>query len=519
MPVLNFLHLTDLHFGLSGQKTLWPNTGDAFYDDLQRLRKRAGPWQVVFFTGDLVQQGREDEFDALNDWILDPLWKQFDQLGCNPILLTVPGNHDLVRPTMRDTATSALLKPDKFQAIAEDVFDDKRGSVHRKAIHTAFANYRRWWAGRVGSAGLQFGEGLMPGDFSVTLAIDSHRIGVVGLNTTFLQLAAGNYQGKLVLAQEQFHRACGGDGAAWAKRHDVCILMTHQGPNWLTPGSRAELEREINPPGRFAVHLFGHEHQLELESRERAGSKAWRTWQGSSLFGLEKMGDPPVLDRRHGYSVGRLDFWQGRGSLRLWPRKAVDNPGWRFIPDHEAVELDDGGATAPVLWPAPAAGRDLRRPADRSMWTLARAQEDLANQMKQLDRQDVVEVHHIGLDMAQAHTRLVEMVREISTERYAVSDATLQLLVIGSSLKKFEGAVPASVRRMTKNVGPAVSNILGGLRALDEEYASTGKTLRIDVRSYHQRPTIHGFSLGTGGQAGPSNRHLSFLLPLETGRQ
>ena len=515
--MINFLHLTDLHFGLAGQKTLWPNTGNAFYEDLRRLRETAGPWHVVFFTGDLVQQGREDEFDALDQKILDPLWEEFDALGCNPVLLTVPGNHDLVRPAGTDPATLELLQPDAFAKIGQSVFTN-RSSPHRQTIDEAFANYRRWWTARMGSTGLQFGEELMPGDFAVTLTINSHRLGVVGLNTTFLQLAGGDYEGKLVVAQDQLHHACGGNGAEWVKRHDACILLTHQGANWLTPASRVELEREINPPERFAIHLFGHEHQVGFESRARAGTKAWRTWQGPSLFGLEKMGDPPVLDRRHGYSAGRLDFRGGKGFLRLWPRKAVATPRWRFIPDHESMELEDDGATSPVSWQPPLVAQDLRRPTDRLMWRLSRAQEDLEGQLKQLDRGDVVELHHIGLDMSQAHTRLVEMVQRVLTDRFAIAGATLKLLVLEADVDKYGDPVPESLRKMTKSVAASVDHVVDGLRDLDQGYTVGNKKLAFEVRSYHERPTIHGFSLvRTSKPAGPIATYLSFCRWKEDG--
>src|SRR5262249_54401054 len=38
-----WLHLTDLHFGMSGQKCLWPNIEEAFFKDLKSLHGKAGP--------------------------------------------------------------------------------------------------------------------------------------------------------------------------------------------------------------------------------------------------------------------------------------------------------------------------------------------------------------------------------------------------------------------------------------------------------------------------------------------
>src|SRR5262249_4788295 len=103
----NWLHLTDLHFGMSGQKWLWPNTQQEFFDDLEQLHKKAGPWDAVLFTGDFVQRGGSDEFKKLNE-MLSRLWEHLQKLGSVPVLLGVPGNHDLARPSPGEPAVAAL---------------------------------------------------------------------------------------------------------------------------------------------------------------------------------------------------------------------------------------------------------------------------------------------------------------------------------------------------------------------------------------------------------------------------
>jgi hypothetical protein len=111
-----------------------------------------------------------------------------------------------------------------------------------------------------------------------------------------------------------------------------------------------------------------------------------------------------------------------------------------------------------------------------------------------------VELRHIGLDMVQAHTRLVEMVREVLSERYAVTEATLKLLMIGSDPQQFVGIVPASVKKMIQNAATSADNVVDGLKGLDNGQISKNKRLTIDLRSYHQLPTIHGFSLVRSGR-------------------
>src|SRR5689334_11472420 len=102
MKAFNWLHLTDLHFGLTGQTSLWPNVRKVFFDDLVRVHERCGPFHAVLFTGDLTQTGHVDEFKGLEDTVLGPLWEKFRELGSKDVaLLAVPGNHDLQRPELK----------------------------------------------------------------------------------------------------------------------------------------------------------------------------------------------------------------------------------------------------------------------------------------------------------------------------------------------------------------------------------------------------------------------------------
>jgi 3',5'-cyclic AMP phosphodiesterase CpdA len=104
MPAITWLHLTDLHFNtnnniqMSRQRWLWPNVRELFFQDLERLRRFTGDWDLVFFTGDLAQSGTVADYTALDRDVLARLWQEFRRLGSNPILLAVPGDHDLTWP-------------------------------------------------------------------------------------------------------------------------------------------------------------------------------------------------------------------------------------------------------------------------------------------------------------------------------------------------------------------------------------------------------------------------------------
>ena len=94
MTTFRWLHLTDLHLGMPGQASLWPNVEEIFLNDLDFLRKQVGPWDMVLFTGDLTQRGIKLEFDEV-DKLLQKFWSRFKEWGFTPELLAIPGNHDL----------------------------------------------------------------------------------------------------------------------------------------------------------------------------------------------------------------------------------------------------------------------------------------------------------------------------------------------------------------------------------------------------------------------------------------
>ena len=350
MDCFSWLHLTDLHYGLKGQGCLWPTLREPFLESLAELHERCGPWHAVLFTGDLVQSGESAQFGKMQDEVLEPLWQKLGELGSgDAVLLAVPGNHDLYRPNPADDdpAAERLLEADGFERVRGKFWDRPVGS-YRRVISNAFAAYSQWWEKTPDRAD-DVKTGALPGDFSTTLERGGRRIGIVGLNTTFLQLAGGNYQGRLVWDARQLHAVCEGGADVWSKQHDVCLLLTHQGPDWLTPDSQKHGESEIAPAGRFAAHLFGHQHETDITYLSRGGSRqAVRRCQGCSVFGMEKSGDPPKTVRAHGYAAGRIDFDEAGASLRLWPRIATSKTGrWRFIPDHEHAELADDQGTEP----------------------------------------------------------------------------------------------------------------------------------------------------------------------------
>ena len=338
---IDWLHLTDLHRGVKEGNYLWPGVKEIVFEDLKRLRDICGPWDFVLFTGDLTQAGTSEDFQRATEF-LEELWQHFSSLGCTPMLLAIPGNHDLHRPTQEERKRPCvkLLLQWEQQIDVQREFWEEPASEYRKFISEIFGNYQIWWEGCPFKPA-NVTHGSLPGDFSVTIEKNGVKFGVVGLNSSFLQISEDNFQGKLAVHPRQFHDVCENDGPAWIRRHQACLLLTHHPPSWLNPVSQRELCEEINAYGRFAVHLCGHMHDTAFREIGEGGNEIRRLWQGRSLFGLEYYGKLQEGKRLHGYSGGRIELSRNTGRLLFWPREArLQGNQRRIVPDY-SLDLTD----------------------------------------------------------------------------------------------------------------------------------------------------------------------------------
>lgn len=329
---LGFLLLSDFHQGQKGADVLWPNIQERFYDDLSYLHDVAGPWEVVFFTGDLTQKGTREEFEAFSAR-LDELWTHFRSLGSSPILLPVPGNHDLTRPHAASAVVQALLAWNTNQDLREHFWatDDNE---YRMTVNTAFLNYAAWWKACKyrPTGGLR--DGVLPGDFAYSHVQGGLRIGVLGLNSAFLHLGEGErYLASLGVCIEQANAVCLPSIFQWAAEHDVCVLMTHHPLDWLGALSQEVFTSEIAPSGRFKIHMFGHMHDSQMKLVQAAGSGGHCQLQNSSLFGLAKLSNG--TNRTHGFVGGRFELEGQNTKIRLWPRIAykTSSGAWNLAVD------------------------------------------------------------------------------------------------------------------------------------------------------------------------------------------
>ena len=338
---IRWLHLTDLHMGMGGQKWLWPMMKERFHEDLKKIHSDAGPWDLVLFTGDLVQKGSEEEYKKLDE-AFGEIWSWFEEIGCRPELLAVPGNHDLVRPLgKKHKPTVAMLEKWHSSAakVSMEFWDDEY--PYQTLVRDAFANYTNWW-NRTPHRPKTIRPGILPGDFSYTFEKGDLRLGIIGLNSTFLQLTdKRNYRERLVIEPRQCVEVTPNENhVEWAHAHQTCFLMTHQPMEWIHPIFRKAFHQEAMEC--FSLHLCGHQHETEVtQLLSGGGDHAPLQWVGRSLFGLEKaLGSK--INREHGYVAGGVLLEDGGAGIRFMPRRREEQGNsWGMVPDAKGVALSD----------------------------------------------------------------------------------------------------------------------------------------------------------------------------------
>ncbi|UVL13252.1 metallophosphoesterase [Pseudomonas atacamensis] len=320
MKKISWLHLSDLHAGMDGQPRLWPSLKHSLFADLKNLHRTNGPWDFVVFSGDLTQKGSKEDYRNLSE-VLKELWAIFQDLGFNPSLFCVPGNHDLVRPPKYQPEAMVL---EEWWEKTGDFHSNfwKAESPFLKSTNNNFDNYTNWISTlpSLGINNIGTTTGIIAGDCAGTVTIDNIKIGVIGLNSAWLQLSNNKYIEKLHIDTNQALALTDNDLQSWCERNDFNLLVTHHPLDWLHKVSQKLFHEHINPDGRFTCHLFGHMHEPNHKTVSIGGGAAKREIQAASLFGLEHI-QSEGIQRIHGYSLNRISVDAGTATLSFWPRK------------------------------------------------------------------------------------------------------------------------------------------------------------------------------------------------------
>ncbi|ACY14767.1 SUMF1/EgtB/PvdO family nonheme iron enzyme [Haliangium ochraceum] len=373
---VRWLHISDLHAGAS-QAAESHELFDALGREVRAMAQRLGPPDIILLTGDVAYSGKPEEYERATS-VLDRLRGWLGEIHPGmpaPLLLAVPGNHDVCWPTRKEKRLYRVLgdydhadDPD-VRDLREELWNDRDVGL----LEPLFEPYSDWFRANVieplsdDERCTHLHESFFPGDFGAVFDFRGLRLGVAALNSAWIQYGPGDFEGKLQIPAEQLR-------AAWPADMPTCeraLLLMHHPMAWLSPQSRDMLVRD--PHSRegalsgagFDLRLHGHAHGATVEIRPASLVEPGAAFQAPSLFGLPTVGGASGRSRALGYAWGEL---RRDGGTQVWPRILSPTPhgAWMFGPDQANQPAEAGG-----VW--------LRRPRLRPTGTDMQRREEVAS--------------------------------------------------------------------------------------------------------------------------------------------
>ncbi|MBF0183173.1 MAG: metallophosphoesterase [Magnetococcales bacterium] len=329
---LRWLHLSDLHLGSPGKEVWWQTNEDFAVSIQSMVKQRGAAPDLLLLTGDITHQGNPDGYSLFKEF-----YERLCQwLGNRPVIIPVPGNHDLLRPKSKLAARNLQILDNFAQGDADEFIKELNNDLWNRKdasfFMPLFHHYQQWLQEYIQpawqSVGIKHLLSFFPGDVRVDIALPyKPPVTVVGLNSAWRHFTDLN-PGQLEIYRQQQHQLLVNHDSAAAK-----LLLLHHPYSWFSPISSTFFQRDIYQPDRYLACLFGHMHEGNATAVAQYGGKPRHYFQAPSLFGLENYGTA-TEKRSMGYAWGELD---GDGCLRIWPMKlhVTTNQEIKFVYDQD----------------------------------------------------------------------------------------------------------------------------------------------------------------------------------------
>ena len=234
------IHLSDIHFDNSeNSKTLFDN----LKSDLIEMKTKVGKYDLMAITGDCVDRGRVELFEAFNVKLIDIL-KACDIKKNQNRIIIVPGNHDVSHEN------SWLTK-------LRDDYDDytEMNENIKKDLSLFFKEYNDF----VGKYSIP-PNGIGVKFFSCGLM----KIRVIFVNSSWSTLTNNKY-GELLVGQEQIDEINNQITKKKNCKCDLTIACLHHPLDWFTYDERIKLQSLLYDRLQVDFLLHGHIHDSSYE--------------------------------------------------------------------------------------------------------------------------------------------------------------------------------------------------------------------------------------------------------------
>ena len=327
MAVINWLHLSDWHQG----RTEYDRdvVRRALFDDIESraaISPQLETLDFIFFTGDLANHGKREEYETAKNELLEPLR---EKTGLNKDrLFIVPGNHDINRADLKYVPLD-LLKPFDNATVAQEWMAEGR---ERGKLLEPFKAYQDFIA-EYGVLGFgAFGD-------SLCVQVKGKSIGIMGCNSALMCGRVRDDQGEvndqsyLTVGERQIREPLRKIAVA-----DLRIALIHHPFDWLKEFDRRQIEQLMK--GQCHFILRGHEHFAQVEIA-RGTQGEYVHIPGGSTFDRRKASDPVYVNS---YNFVSYDTDTGSGVVYL---RCLNRHGDLWISDHETYK----GGILPFVLP------------------------------------------------------------------------------------------------------------------------------------------------------------------------
>lgn len=241
---MRILHISDLHTEAEGNRDR-DRLVEAMITDV-KSQLAHGPLDLVVFSGDLADEGREDEFKNGKVLLIDRL---IDDLAVEPERIVVaPGNHDVdrdaIRPILESGLRSQLVDRDSLNSFLDSP-REARDALERLDAWSAFA---------VG-ARLAPLRPVGPTTGVAAFEVGDRSLGIVVANSAW-RCSGNEDKTNLLVGARDVETALDEIGEC-----DVRLLAMHHPLDWLASFEADELLSILETRG--AIVLSGHEHKAK----------------------------------------------------------------------------------------------------------------------------------------------------------------------------------------------------------------------------------------------------------------
>ena len=313
---VTWLHLSDIHFTARRDSYDRRVVLTALADAAKELCNKGRRPDLVFFTGDLANFGKEDEYaeaSAFFDSLLGAVELPRERL------FVVPGNHDVDR-----TAAPDLVRTLETVAESDKFFDPDREPARH---FLRLAAFRQWHddyfaSARTQSRSASHASSMRP----IVVTVRGLHVAVLPINSALFAFDSQDH-GKLWIGRRALCEATAEIDRVKAgrPRPDIAVALLHHPLDWLHDAERAQIKAELRRSVDFV--LRGHLHENDFEAVVYPGSRtgAFHMASGASYPHPEH----PEYPKRCLYVT--LDFDSGR--VTVYPICYFASPESRWVLD------------------------------------------------------------------------------------------------------------------------------------------------------------------------------------------